>query len=102
MIDMSKPIININTTNSEIIYIIDNLRFLYSTKEGSIPLDRNFGISTKYLDYPIDVAKNYIALEIIEKTEIYAPRIEVEEVNFKEDINGMLIPIINITINQNN
>ena len=43
----------------------------------------------------MNVAKNKLSLEIIEKVEKYEPRAEIENIEFKsDDSNGILIPII--------
>lgn len=74
---------------------LDNL---YDTRAGSQPMDRDFGINYDgIVGIPIDVAKNILALEIINKTEKYEPRVIVDSVDFTTDIiNGQLIPIIHI------
>ena len=44
------------------------LETLLSVREGSQPLDREFGINLdEIVDYPVAVAKNMLSLEIIEK-----------------------------------
>lgn len=69
------------------------LETLYSIRAGSQPLDRNLGIDyDSVVGYPLNVAQNMLALEIIEKTNIYEPRVEVESVSFRANTNGQLIP----------
>ena len=74
------------------------LNYLYSTRAGSQPMDRDFGINYDgVVGKPIEVAKNTLALEIISKTEKYEPRVIVDSVDFSVDeLNGQLIPIIHI------
>lgn len=78
--------------------IVRCLNTLYSTRAGSQPMRRDFGIDYDgVVGYPLEVAKNKLALEIIEKTEIYEPRVTVTSVDFDvEASNGKLIPIIHI------
>lgn len=78
--------------------IIRCLNTLYSTRAGSQPMRRDFGIDYDgVVGYPLEVAKNKLALEIIEKTEKYEPRVTVDSVEFDFDAdNGRLIPIIHI------
>lgn len=78
--------------------ILRSLNTLYSTRAGSQPMRRDFGIDYDgVVGFPLEVAKNKLALEIIEKTEIYEPRVTVDSVDFKVDAsNGRLIPIIHI------
>ncbi len=71
------------------------LETLLSVRAGSQPLDRNFGINIDGVaGYPLDVAKNMLALEIIEKVRIYEPRVEVDNVEFDANTDGQLVPRI--------
>ena len=78
--------------------IVRCLNMLYSTRAGSQPMLRDFGIDYDgVVGSPMEVAKNKLALEIIEKTEKYEPRVTVDSVDFKAEVeNGKLIPIIHI------
>lgn len=72
---------------------VDNL---YSTRAGACPLDRDFGIDyDKTVGLPVEVAKNQLALEYVEKTERYEPRVAVDSVEVGVDANsGQLIPTV--------
>lgn len=71
------------------------LETLLSIREGTQPLDRNLGINLDdIVGYPLDVAKNMLSLEIIEKVDIYEPRVEVESIDFEANTDGQLKPII--------
>ena len=84
-------------TTEEFAEIKLNLETLYSIRAGGQPFDRNLGIDYDgIVDYPLDVAKNMLALEIIEKTNIYEPRVEVESVEIDISTNGQLIPHIHL------
>lgn len=72
------------------------LSTLYSTIAGTQPMDRDFGIDSKFVGMPVEVVMNQYALEIIEKTEEYEPRVSVEEVTFTVD-GDTLIPTIHLT-----
>lgn len=94
MVDFGKVELELDTQNKE---IIRNLRHLYSTKTGERVLDREFGLDIDLIGLPMDVAKNEYAIEVIEKTERYEPRVEVEEVTFKQnEEDGKLIPHIKL------
>ena len=54
-----------------------NLDLLYSTRAGTCPGDRNFGLEQTFESCPTNVAQNLFALEVIEKTEIYENKAEV-------------------------
>ena len=67
---------------------------LYSTRAGSQPLDREFGIDYDgVLGMPTEVAKNQLALEIMDKTARYEPRVSVDFIDFVIDAaSGKMIP----------
>lgn len=60
--------------------IKDNLLTLLSTAEGSVPLDRSYGIDVDLIDDPSVVAQALLQQEIIEKVEKYEPRVLVKSV----------------------
>lgn len=77
--------------------IIEDLKFLYTTPVGSIPLNRDFGIEQDFLSYPEPIAKNMLSVEVIKKTEQYEPRVFVESVTFKKN-DETIIPVIQISM----
>ena len=71
------------------------LETLLSIRAGSQPLDRNLGIDYDgAVGFPLDVAKNMLTLEIIEKVNTYEPRVEVDTIDFQIGNDGQLIPHI--------
>lgn len=93
---MKSYIIDIESTGfspAEFADIKQNLETLMSIRSGSQPLDRNLGIDYDGVaGYPLNVAQNMLALDIIEKVSIYEPRVEVESVDFDSNTDGQLIP----------
>lgn len=74
------------------------LETLYSTRAGSQPLDREFGIDWGFIDQPIPVARSEYAFEVLTKTQRYEPRVRVEKVDYEiEEQEGRLIPVITFT-----
>lgn len=94
MIDITGITIAFDYRDSELTEINRNLNMLYSTQEGTAPLDREFGINQNYVSYPTETAKTMFTLELIKKTVRYEPRVKVKEVTFTEDTNGLLKPNI--------
>lgn len=71
------------------------LETLLSIRAGSQPLNRDLGIDLdSVVGYPLDVAKNMLSLEIMEKVRKYEPRVEVESVEFIGSTDGQLKPHI--------
>lgn len=69
---------------------IENLRILYKTPVGTIPLEREKGIDTTFLSMPTEVAKNMYSVEIIKKTRLYSNNIEVFDISFSSDEYGKI------------
>lgn len=77
--------------------IIRCLRNLIMTPAGTVPLDRDFGLDQSFLGYPIDVAQNLLAIEIIDKVARYEPRASVSEVELSGNAEGQIIAKVVIT-----
>lgn len=73
--------INLDATGIDEIY--QNLNVLYTTPEGTVPFDREFGINTDILDNPLPIAKGLLIAEYINKTRKYEPRAKVKKVDFE-------------------
>lgn len=71
-----------------------NLDLLYSTRAGTCPGDRNFGLDQTFESCPTNVARNLFALEAIEKTEIYGGDVEVLNIEYAQAEDGNLTPKI--------
>lgn len=74
---------------------LQNVAIILSTWEGTVPLYRDFGISSEYMHMPIPAAKALLRAEIKEKVERYEPRVSVVGVTFEETGNG-LIPTLEV------
>lgn len=95
MISIQEAVIRISEIEeSEAEDIRKCLTTLYSVREGEQPLDRDFGLKQEFLDQPVPIAKNMLALEVIEKTQRYEKRVKVDKVDYAASEEGQLIPII--------
>lgn len=70
------------------------LATLYSTPAGTCPGDRSFGIDWSFLDYPMDVAQNMYALEVIDKTAEYVPGVAVLRASIDWDMDGHMRAVV--------
>ena len=70
------------------------LEFLFSTIAGTCVGDREFGIDTDFLSYPMEIAENLFVLEAEEKVEKYVPDMEIQEIKFEYTEDGEMIPHI--------
>jgi phage baseplate assembly protein W len=80
--------------------VLQNISMILSTPKYSVPLDRNFGLSARFLDKPTPVAEARIIAEIIDAIEEYEPRAEIVNITFERDESiGKLVPRLEVEIN---
>lgn len=77
-------------TQKFIAEVTHTIQTIITTPVGSVPLYRNFGIDMSVLGYPPEVAKEMFSQELIEKIELYEPRIIVETVDIVTTVDGSL------------
>jgi phage baseplate assembly protein W len=89
---------------SEVEEVLQNIRTILSTRKGSVPLDRDFGVSWAHIDKPFQVAKTLQIAEIHEAIEKYEPRAKVLDVIFNQDtadaMEGILKPRVIVSIGE--
>lgn len=73
------------------------LALLLSTREGSMPLDREFGIKMEFLDRPTEVAKSLYTAEVTKKVAMFIPSVRVREVQWTRGEDGKQIKKVVIT-----
>ena len=85
-----------DTVNS----ILQNVAVILNTRQGSIPLYRQFGLNTDFLDKPMPVAKVMMIAAVREAVERWEPRVTVVGVFFVEDLSqpGRLIPAVEVEL----
>lgn len=66
--------------------ILQNCRTILNTVVGSVPLERNIGISWDYVGTPISVAIGLLKVAITEAFQEQEPRAQIESINF--DVEG--------------
>lgn len=82
--------------------ILQNVRTIITTRKGSVPLDRDFGLPWDAVDQPLPVAQMLMRSEVIDAIERYEPRAKVTSVDCAEDVegamDGVLKPIVTVQI----
>lgn len=100
-------IVDITMEHSEIVLfpenvlieIIQNVKTILTTLQGTVPLDRDFGIDGTLIDKPLTVAKPLIVKDIKEKIEQYEPRAKFVSISWNgSNIDGKLIPSVRVAI----
>ena len=90
MVDTDIKLIGFDYVNSETAAeIYRNLKMLFSTLEGTCAGDRNYGIKPEYIDTSVGGESNAMAVEIIEKLDMYEPRVELEDIKSETTKNGI-------------
>lgn len=76
-----------------------NVRVIISTRMGSCPLYREFGLDQSFIDRPVSAAKPLIVAALKEAIEKFEPRAIVQSVTFKAGSGaGSLTPIVEVEI----
>ncbi len=98
MIDVGNVEIRFDYDSPQTKDVLRCLKVLYSTREGSQPLDRDFGLNWGFIDKPLPVAKSEYEFEVIKKTRKYEKRVKVKEVTYVyEGESGKIKPVIALT-----
>lgn len=87
--------------------VLQNCRTILNTVVGSVPLERNIGISWEYVGTPIPVAMGLLKIAITEAFEEQEPRAQIESIDFDVEENaetyaeqGILKPHVKIYISE--
>lgn len=76
--------------------VAQNLKTLFGTVKGSVPGDRDFGLTAIYLDSPMPVAMAMLSAEMVEAAAKYEPRANITDIKFSSSadaLSGELIPV---------
>ena len=86
----------------EVREILQNVRTILATRKGTVPLDRDFGLTWDQVDQPSAVVMMQMRSEIVDAIEAYEPRATVVSVDFDENeeqaMDGVLMPRVTISI----
>jgi len=57
--------------------VIQEVAVVLSTRRGSIPLYRNFGLPMRFLDMPVNIAEPVMIAEVTEALQEFVPSVEL-------------------------
>lgn len=87
--------------STEVEEILQNVRTILSTRIGTVPLHRDFGLTWEHIDKPYQVARSLMQAEIIDAIEEYEPRARIKSVTFNDNaadaMEGLLKPRVVIS-----
>lgn len=102
-IDLSDQTVINFAPGSVIEEVIQNVRTICSTIIGTVPLDRDFGMSVDMLDRPISIAQALFQSEVIRALARYEPRARFLSIEYLDDadvVQGITKPKIKIEIEE--
>lgn len=77
---------------------LQEVAVLLGTRQGEVPLFREFGLPQRFLDRPINVARPVLLLEVKEALERFVPQVELLAVDLTADDGGRVQPVVKIRI----
>ena len=80
--------------------MLQNIAVLLATRQGTVPLYREFGLPMRFLDKPTHIARPMMVSEVKEAIERFEPRAAFVRVLFDQDagVPGKLIPTVEVEI----
>jgi phage baseplate assembly protein W len=102
-VDMTQPLaVRVGATGLP--GLAQEIRTVLATRKGSVPLDRDFGLSWDVVDMPMPKALPYLVSEVGQALERHVPRIRVRDVSFANSPadtgDGVLRPIVTVEIRE--
>lgn len=81
--------------------LAQEIRTVLTTRKGSVPLDRDFGLDWNILDCPLHEVKTRYVADVTRQVEKYVPRVKVVEVDFKtsgDAADGLVHPVVKVSV----
>ena len=77
---------------------LQDIAVLLSTRQGSIPMYRKFGLPQRFLDMPTNTGIPVMIAEVTEAMREYLPNVELVEVipSYDKDNPGRLVPTVEV------
>lgn len=85
--------------NNKVKSVLQNISLIISTRRGSVPMYRDFGLPMRFIDKPANVADTILLSEVIEAVSTYEPRAEVVEAHVVQSaMSGKIIIKLGVEI----
>jgi len=79
--------------------IMQNVRTILTTRRGTVPLDRDFGISFEFLDSPVNKTRAKAEQEIFLQLKKYEPRVVLRQIIWSSDtMSGQFRPKVKVEV----
>ncbi len=79
--------------------ILQNIANILRTLKKEVPLNREFGIDSSFIDKPINKIKAKLMKEILTQIEEFEDSVTIKTITFDSDING-IYPVVEVEINE--
>lgn len=84
--------------NDRIKSITQNIALLLNTRQGTIPMYREFGLPMEFIDKPADAAETIAVSEISEALEKFEPRAVLKDLSLKSSGEGKTVIVLEVTV----
>ena len=85
--------------DNEQLEVIQNVKTILTTIQGTVPLDRDFGIDSEVIDKPVNVIRPLIVQEVKEKLAKYEPRVKFISMLWDgAGSEGRIVPTVRVAI----
>ena len=81
---ISNTLGNIQVGATGVTSVAQQIRTLLNTRKGSVPLDRDFGISWDCIDQPIPEARQLLVSEVAQALKTYVPSVTLKSIEFSD------------------
>jgi len=86
-----------------VLEVIQNVRTIVTTRKGTVPLDREFGLTQELLDSPMSLVRAKAEQDIFLQVRKYEPRAEIKAIGWETDIlTGEVKPKLSVEIKDAN
>ena len=84
--------------------VLQNCHLFLSTRIGTIPMYREYGLDMDFVDRPANVVQSMMIPKVREGLAVFEPRAIFVNLTFEQDVNvpGRIIPILEVEINEQN
>ena len=81
---------------------LQNVAVILSTRQGTVPLYRDFGLPMRYIDKPLMVAVPMMISEVTEAIQDFEPNVELLSVSYEVDseIPNKINPIVEVSVRE--
>lgn len=81
-----------------VVIALQSVHAVINTRKGSVPMNRDYGLSQEFLDQPLNVAMPMIVADVKESVEDNVPGVEVSDVIVEYTDDGRLSVSVEVEV----